>query len=276
MSDSRERADSHERTKSHERVQLSIENGIANVRLNRPDKLNAIDMEMFRALDKISRELKNHSKLRVVIVAGNGPDFCSGLDVKNVLSKAGNAAKLLFKWLPGQSNLAQRVSTNWRKLSVPVIMALHGRCWGGGMQIALGGDFRIASPDCSLSVMENRWGLIPDMGGTLALRETMALDHAMELAMTAEEITAAQALEWGLVSHIADDPMQQAQVLAKQLINRNPDTIALIKKTYQQAWHRDDRKLLARETLSQIKILRGKNQRIAVARETHTPDKAWL
>lgn len=258
-----------------DRVTLNIENGIAWVNLNRPDKLNAIDMEMFKALDYVSRTLKKERRVRAVIVAGNGADFCSGLDVKNVLSKPGNAAKLLWKWLPGQANLAQRVCVNWRKLRVPVIMALHGRCWGGGMQIALGGDFRIASPDCSLSIMENRWGLIPDMGGTLALRETLQLDHAMELAMTAKEITATNALKWGLISDIAEDPTAKATALANELINRNPDTIALIKQTYQQAWHRDDRRVLARETLSQIKILSGKNQRIAVARETHSPEKEW-
>lgn len=257
------------------RVQLTIENQIATVSLNRPDKLNAIDMPMFQQLDNISKDLKKHKDVRVVIVKGNGSDFCSGLDVKNVLSSSKNAMKLLWKWLPGQPNLAQRVSVNWRKLTVPVIMVLHGRCWGGGMQIALGGDFRIAAPDTKLAIMENKWGLIPDMGGTLAMRETIAADHAMELSMTAKEIDAQQAQQMGLVTHVANDPMAHAHTLAEELKNRNPDTIAQIKRFYQKAWHKNDRSLLAGETLSQIKIISGKNQRIAVARETKDPTKPW-
>ena len=260
---------------SDPRVLCSVVNGIATVTLNRPDKLNAIDMPMFKALDKVSRDLQQDKSVRVVIVTGNGDDFCSGIDVKSVLSSSSNALKLLWKWLPGQSNMAQRVSTNWRKLNVPVIMVLHGRCWGGGLQIALGGDFRIAMPDTRFSVMENKWGLIPDMGGTLAMREVMAMDHAMELAMTAKEIDAKDAKDIGLVTRLAVDPLQEAQQLAEALCNRNPDTIAAIKTFYQKAWHKNDRALLSGETLSQIKIIAGKNQRIAVARETKDPQRPW-
>ena len=143
------------------------------------------------------------------------------------------------------------------------------------MQIALGGDFRIAAPDTRLAVMENKWGLIPDMGGTLALRETISVDHAMELSMTAREIDAQQAQQMGLVTRVCDDPLVHALQLAEELKNRNPDTIALIKSFYQKAWHKNDRALLARETISQIKILLGKNQRIAVARETKDPARQW-
>lgn len=258
------------------RVDLVIEDGIATVSLNRPDKLNAIDMQMFHELDNISRNLKSEKRVRVVIVKGNGDNFCSGIDIKSVLSNPKNAMRLLWKWLPGQANLAQRVSVNWRKLKVPVIMVLHGRCWGGGMQIALGGDFRIAAPDTSLAIMENKWGLIPDMGGTLALRENIAVDHAMELSMTAKELHAQTAFKMGLVTHVSDKPMDHARQLAKELINRNPDTLAQIKQLYQKAWHKNDRALLSGETLSQIKIILGKNQKIAVARETQEPNKKWL
>lgn len=258
-----------------QRLELTIENGIATVSLNRPDKLNAIDMQMFKELDNVSKYLKTQKSVRVVIVKGNGDSFCSGIDVKSVLSSAKNAKKLLFKWLPGLPNLAQRVCVNWRKLKVPVIMVLHGHCWGGGMQIALGGDFRIASPDTGLAVMENKWGLIPDMGGTLALRETIAVDHAMELAMTAKEVKADAALEMGLVSHVAEDPMAHAMELTNELKNRNPDTLAQIKGFYQKSWHKNDSSVLAGETIAQIKIIMGKNQRIAVVRETKDPGKEW-
>lgn len=257
------------------RLEFSIADGIATVSLNRADKLNAIDMQMFKELDELSKHLRKEKGLRVVIVKGNGNDFCSGIDVKSVLANASNARKLLFKWLPGLPNLAQRVSVNWRKLNVPVIMVLHGRCWGGGMQIALGGDFRIAAPNTGMAIMENKWGLIPDMGGTLALRETIAVDHAMELAMTAKEVDAQTAHHMGLITHISEDPLEHAKELAEELINRNPDTIAHIKRNYQKAWHKNDSTLLADETLSQIRIITGKNQKVAIARETKDPQRQW-
>ena len=171
-------------------VSLQLEDGIALVTLNRPDKHNALNMAMFDAIDKVIKKIGKNRNIRVVIVSGAGESFCSGLDVKSVLSNPASAFRLLWKWLPGNANLAQRVSIGWRRLKVPVIMALHGKCWGGGMQIALGGDFRIASENCSLSVMEARWGLIPDMGGTPALLECVAGDQAMKLAMTAEVVDA--------------------------------------------------------------------------------------
>lgn len=257
------------------RVICTIENGIARVKLNRIDKLNAIDMQMFEELDSTARQLKKNKAVRVVIVSGNGIDFCSGIDVQNVLSNPKNAIKLLWKWWPWQANLAQRVSVNWRKLNAPVIMSIQGRCWGGGLQIALGGDFRIAHPQSSLAIMENKWGLIPDMGGTLALREIMSKDHAMELAMTAKAIDAEQAQKIGLVTHVHPEPERRANELADELLNRNPDTIAHIKRFYQQAWHKNDGGLLASETRRQIQIISGKNQKIAVHRETKDPNKPW-
>lgn len=257
------------------RVTYRVNDGIAYVTMNRPDKRNALDMPMFKQLDALYRTIKKDKHIRVVIVSGAGEDFCSGLDVKSVLASPGNAVKLLRKWWPGNANLAQRVSTNWRKLPVPVIMAIHGRCWGGGLQIALGADFRIAQPNASLSIMENKWGLIPDMGGTLALRELMPVDVAMNLAMTAKEVSASDALKMNLLTEIADDPIAASETLAKELINRSPDTIAAIKKLYHNAWHKNDGALLAKESWYQIRILAGKNQRIATMRETKDPSASF-
>ena len=146
------------------------------MQLNRPEKHNAINMEMFIAIDSTIKQLARDKTVRAVIVSGNGDNFCSGIDIKSVLTNPKHAIRLLWKWLPGNANLAQRVSVGWRMLDVPVIMAISGHCWGGGMQIALGGDFRIATPNASLAVMEAHWGLIPDMGGTLALQE-LSLIH---------------------------------------------------------------------------------------------------
>ena len=123
-----------------DRISLHLEGDIAYVTLNRAEKRNALDMAMFRAIDKVSRQLRKDRHIRAVIVQGDGEDFCSGLDVKSVLKEKSSALKLLAKWLPGNANLAQRVSNNWRKIPVPVIMVIHGRCWDGGLQIALGAD----------------------------------------------------------------------------------------------------------------------------------------
>ncbi|GEA10558.1 hypothetical protein KUL49_09330 [Alteromonas sp. KUL49] len=147
---------------------------------------------------------------------------------------------------------------------------------GGGMQIALGADFRVASNDCSLAIMESRWGLIPDMGGTLALSECVRGDTAMQLAMTSEVIDATQAQAIGLVTHLDDDPIKAAEALANKLLNRSPDAIRIIKGMYHKIWCSKGRKILAKESLNQVKILLGKNQRIAVKRETGKPETPYI
>ena len=248
-------------------VTLTIENDIAFVTLNRPEKRNALDMVMFKTIDKISRELKHNRKIRVVIVQGNGEDFCSGLDIKSVLSQKSSVMTLLAKWLPGNANLAQRVSYNWRKIPVPVIMVIQGRCWGGGLQIALGADFRFATPTASFSIMEGKWGLIPDMGGNLVLRELVTKDVGLRLAMSAEVIPAKTAFEYGLISRVCDEPLQHAIQLAEQIRERSPDAVAAVKKLYQQNWFKAEWKILAKESYYQIKILLGKNQNRAVRKQ---------
>lgn len=246
------------------RITFSVKDHIGFVELNRADKCNALDMAMFHGIDSTIKAINKRRDVRVVIVSGAGESFCSGLDVKAVLANRTSAIRLLWKWLPGNANLAQRVSVGWRRLDIPVIMVLHGKCWGGGLQIALGGDFRIASPDCSLSIMESRWGLIPDMGGTIGLRECVAADHAIKLAMTSEVVCANTALQLGLVTQVAETPKEHAVALAKQLLERSPDTNKKIKRFYHSLWGPKERRILARETLNQIAILFGQNQRIAV------------
>ncbi len=151
-------------------------------------------------------------------------------------------------------------------------MVLHGKCWGGGMQIALGGDFRIASTDCSLSIMESRWGLIPDMGGTPGLVECVSADQAIKLAMTSEVIDANVALALGLVTQVDENPMVAANNLANKLKERSPDTNRVIKTVYHSIWGGKQRTILAKETWNQIKVIAGKNQRIAVKREQGNMD----
>ena len=248
-------------------VTLKIANKIAFVHFNRPEKRNALDMAMFNTIDRTIRKLKRDRNIRAVIVQANGEDFCSGLDVKSVMSSRTSSMSLLKKLFPGQANLAQRVSYNWRKVPVPVIMVIHGRCWGGGLQIALGADFRFATPDSSFSIMEGKWGLIPDMGANLAMRELVTKDVALKLAMTAEIMTAEAALDYGLITGVSDDPLQQAMALVGQLAERSPDAIAAVKKLYHGTWFRAEWLMLARESFYQIRILLGKNQARAVKKQ---------
>ncbi|WP_375748508.1 crotonase/enoyl-CoA hydratase family protein [Vibrio sp. HN007] len=256
------------------RITCSIdENNIATVALNRSDKLNAIDMEMFKAVNKTIKELKKNKEIQAVIVKGNGSDFCSGLDVKSLLNDRMGAMKLLFKWWPTLPNDAQRFSVGWRDIPCPVIFAIHGRCWGGGLQLASGGDFRIAHPDARFSIMEARWGLIPDMGGALAFRELMRQDHTLEMAMSAKEIDASKAKEYGLVTKIADDPYARAYDLALELINRSPDVLAATKKLYHKTWWSSPGMALCLETWYQIKVIVGKNRVIAARREKEAENK---
>jgi enoyl-CoA hydratase/carnithine racemase len=258
------------------RISYQVENGIAQVKLSRAEKHNALDMPMFYAIENTIKQIKKNRKVRVVIVSGEGASFCSGLDVKSVMQNKLSALKLLWKWWPRQANLAQKITIGWRRLKVPVIMVLHGKCWGGGMQVALGGDFRIAHPETSLAIMEARWGLIPDMGGTPALLENMALDQALQLAMLADPITSKQALENNLITQIDNDPMKAAIVLAEALKQRSPDTNAKIKHLYHQVWSRHAGKILAGETINQWKIIFGKNRQIAIKRALGKTDIDYL
>lgn len=250
-----------------DRIELRIENQVAHVTLNRPEMHNALDMEMFNAIASVQKKLAREQDLRCVILSGAGVDFCSGLDVKSIMSDRRAIIKLLWKWLPWRSNLAQVVSTGWRTLRVPVIAAVHGRCWGGGLQIALGADFRVVTPDASLSVMEGRWGLIPDMGGNLALAELTSRDQAMWLAMTAELMDGRKALELGLVTTVSENPLETANGMTAELLERSPDAIAAVKRLYRKSWSGRPGTWLARESAYQVRVISGKNQRIAVARQ---------
>ena len=250
-----------------DRINLTIENDVAFVELNRPEKHNALDLDMFRAIAAVQKTLRRNRTLRAVVLGGAGVDFCSGLDVKSLMKDRAGMVKLLWKWHPWRSNLAQVVSTGWRDLPVPVIAAIHGRCWGGGLQVALGADFRLVKPDASVSVMEGRWGLIPDMGGTLALREITGRDHAMWLSMSAQVFDGRHALDLGLATALSDDPLAGAKAMAAELGDRSPDTVAAVKRLYRKSWNSRPGMVLARESIYQVRILAGRNQRIAAGRQ---------
>lgn len=259
-----------------QRVKVEIKHQIAHVSLSRGDKHNALDMKMFQSIAKTIKALRQNRNVRVVILDAEGPDFCTGLDVKSVMSKASNTIKLLFKWRPWGSNLAQQVSTGWRAVPAPVIAVIHGRCWGGGLQIALGADFRICKPDASLSVLEARWGLIPDMGGTLPFRELCRMDEIKELSMTGRMIDGEEAQKLGLVSYVSEDPMAKAEEMAEEFCKLSPDSLAGVKKLLHKNWWGSRGMALFRETWYQFRVLSGKNQRIKTYNQTHDAEKHKL
>ena len=209
------------------RVETTVDSkGIARVCLSRPDKLNALDLPMFEAIADEASKLRLDRSLRVVILSGKGRAFCTGLDVKTIMKN--NPKKTVQRLLERPSgygrkslgNLAQDVGYLWRDLPVPVIVVLHGMCFGGAMQIALGADFRFATPDCRLSIMESRWGLIPDMSASVTLRELVRIDVAKELTMTGRVLNGSEAASLGLVTRCVDDPMAEAEKLALEIVER--------------------------------------------------------
>lgn len=209
------------------RVETTVDaNGIARVYLSRPDKLNALDLDMFEAIASEAAKLKSDRSLRAVILSGKGRAFCTGLDVKTILRK--NPKQTMDRLLERPSgyseessgNLAQDVGYLWRSLPVPVIAVLHGMCFGGGMQLALGADLRFATPDCKLSIMESKWGLIPDMSASVTLRELVRIDVAKELTMTGRVLSGTQAASLGLVTRCMEDPMGEAERVANEIVQR--------------------------------------------------------
>lgn len=259
----------------NQRVLLEIDQGIATVTLNRPDKYNGLDMPMFEAITRVAKQLKKDRSVRAIILKGNGDAFCSGLDVGRVMKNPVNALKLLIK--PGRkiSNLAQDVGYLWRQVPAPVIAVTHGYCFGGGFQIALGADFRFATPDCQFSIMESKWGLIPDMSLTVTLRELISIDLAKELTMTARKFSGEEAKAMGLVTRVCDDPLTQARAFAEELAQRSPDAVAASKLLFNRTWTASDKKALDWETRLQKKIIARTNQRTAIARNTGKPEQEY-
>ena len=257
------------------RVLLNISDGIATVSLNRPDKYNGLDMPMFSELIATARKLRKNRSVRAIILTGEGSAFCSGLDVKTVSSNPLNFVRLLIKPFFTASNMAQNLAYEWRKVPAPVIAVCHGYCFGGGLQLALGADFRFTTADCDFSVMESKWGLIPDMSLAVTLRELTTIDLAKELTMTARRFNGQQALEYGLVSRVCDDPFAEALSLANELASRSPDAVAAAKLLFNRSWTASDRAALKWETRLQMKILGRANQRLAMSRNMKKSEKDY-
>jgi enoyl-CoA hydratase/carnithine racemase len=247
-----------------DRVVCEVHDAIAHVRLDRPDKHNGMDFDMLAGVIDAARSLKRDRGIRAAILSGEGASFCAGLDFKTVLRQPVRAAAGYAKlWKPSRNDF-QAWSMGWRELPFPVIAAIRGSCFGAGLQLALGADLRICAPEAQLSVMESKWGLIPDMGGAALLRELVAIDVAKELCFTGRVLSGAEALGLGLVTRVEADPLAAAQALAEQIRIRSPDAVAAGKFLLQRAWHGDEAAALGFERHWQRRLLAHANQRIAV------------
>jgi enoyl-CoA hydratase/carnithine racemase len=257
-------------------VLVDIEGSVAHVRLNRPDKHNGIDFALLDGVVAAAATLKKNRGVRAVILSGEGPSFCAGLDFKAVFAQPKEAAKGYAQlWLP-YVNKFQRWSLAWRELGAPVIAAVHGNCFGGGIQLALGADLRVVTPDAKVSVMEAKWGLIPDMGGAVLLRELVALDVAKELTLTGRVISGTEAHRLGLMTHVAADPVAKARELAAEIATRSPDAVAAGKFLLQEVWADDDSGAAAAERRRQRSLMGRTNQRISVERNMKKSEQPFV
>lgn len=247
-----------------ERVQIDFDEHVAHVRLTRADKHNALDWEMFQALDAAIDALAERKDVRAVVLSGEGKSFCSGLDFPSFL--AGDVSfETLFERRDGDpANVVQRITYGWQRLPMPVVAALHGNCLGGGAQLALGADMRIGQPGLRFSVMEIKYGLIPDMGITQTLPTLVGLDVAKELTFTGRFVDAEEADRLGIVTRLADDARAAALELAGEIAARSPDAVRRGKRLWNAAARARSEDALALEAELQRELLGTPNQAAAV------------
>ena len=221
---------------SDERVRIEIADHVAVVTLTRGDKHNALDVPMFEGIIAAAEQLTAEAGVRAVVLHGEGPSFCSGLDVMSIMA-AGGGIEAITEPLNGDvPNWFQRTAHDWLQLPVPVIAAIHGNCFGGGLQIALAADIRIATPDARLSVMEVKWGLVPDMSISRTLPRLVSIDVAKELTFTGRVFSGSEARELGVVTRLEEDPLGAARALAAEIAGRSPDAVRAAKRLYNEAW----------------------------------------
>jgi len=250
---------------TEERVRLDVSDHVAEVALARPEKHNALDVAMFEAIAAACERLADERGVRAVVLHGEGPSFCSGLDVAGVMSAGEGLEGLVERLREDPPNWFQRVAYGWVRLPMPVIAAVHGACFGGGLQIALGADIRIAAPDARLSVMEMKWGLIPDMSITRTLPRLVRIDVAKELTYTGRVLSVTEAAQLGLVTWVAGDPLQAARALAAEIATRSPDAVRAAKRLFEASWTGSPKETLALEAELQSGLIGSPNQLAAVS-----------
>ena len=252
-----------------DRVTIDVSARIAEVTLNRPDKLNALDPAMFEAVIAAGERLSRVAGLRAVILTGAGRGFCAGLDKETFASIAAGGGSAptsaeLAKHTHGIANDFQQAAYVWRTLPVPVIAAIHGVALGGGFQIALGADIRYVAPDGRLSILEIKWGLVPDMAEIALMRELARSDVIRELAMTGCIFSGAEALAYGFATSLHADPLAAARATAKEIAARSPDAVRAVKRLLNMASDADTAAILVAESKEQAQLIGSPNQVEAV------------
>lgn len=254
-----------------ERVSISISEGVADVRLVRADKMNALDQAMFEALVTATERLSKDKSVRAVVLSGEGRAFCAGLDMGRFTAmkeKGGNGIpggenRDLTKRTHGQANFPQQAVWGWRQLPVPVIAAVHGVAFGGGFQLSLGADMRFLSADARMSIMEIKWGLVPDMAGTPILASLVRDDILRDLTYTGRIFSAQEAMTYGLATRICDDPRAAALEVAREIAGKSPDAIRAAKRMLNNL-SVDPAPALLAESVEQQKLIGSVNQTEAV------------
>ena len=250
-----------------DRVSVEIKNHIAHVRLTRADKMNAVDQAMIDAIIAAGEQVAA-SDARVCVISGEGKAFCAGIDITSLsgmLGKDPNDLLMPRTHGDGTTNQWQEVAMVWTRFPVPVIAAVHGVCFGAGMQLALGADIRIAAPDAQFAVMEMKWGIVPDMGGMVLLPRLLRSDVLRKLTYTAAPIPTDQAERWGLVTDIAQDPLAAAMELAETISNKSPSAIRGAKRLIAIAESQPENDVLLAESHEQAGLIGGADQMEVVA-----------
>ena len=253
---------------NEERVRVTVDgDGVAEVALARPDKMNALDPAMFRGIVDAMAALRANPAVRAGVLHGEGRGFCAGLDMGSMQGLAGTpggGVGDIVARTHGLANIWQQVAWGWRELPVPVFAAVHGVAFGGGLQVALGADVRCVHPDAKLSVMEIKWGLVPDMAGCVLLTELVRPDVARELTFTGRVVSGTEAVALGLATRVSDDPLADARAMARQVAASNPDAIRAAKRLFNTATPVDAARVLVAEAFEQQRLVGSPNQREAV------------
>lgn len=257
-----------------DRISIDLHEGVANVRLMRADKMNALDEAMFGALVATGEKLKTQRGVRAVVLSGEGRAFCAGLDTRNFGEMASGTHRVNVERITGSNtatartlggaNRAQQAVMVWREIPVPVIAAVHGVAFGGGFQLCLGADMRFVAPDAQLSVMEIKWGLVPDMGGIVLMSRLVRDDVARELIFSGRTFSGQEALGLGLATRVCDDPRAEALAFAKEVAAKSPDAIRAAKRLLTLVAETRQHAILLAETDEQGKLIGSPNQVEAV------------
>jgi len=251
--------------KFHDRVSITIEDHVAHVLLDRADKMNALDDAMFEGIVAAGSHLHTAKGVRSVVLSGAGRSFCAGLDLSSMgnTDRWGSGGSLTDR-THGNANRAQQAAMVWRKLPMPVIAAVHGVCFGGGLQVMSGADIRIVAPDARLAVMEVKWGLVPDMGGYVLWRGNVRDDVLRELTYTHREFNGTEAAAFGFATHADPDPLGRAMALAKKIASKSPTAVRGAKQLTNRTAYMDEDAILMAESVAQHELMYSRNQIEAV------------